>query len=82
MKAKHWDEVTLNDIVGVLTDAEKEDLYFRVGLRANAITRMDDRDAIMLIINQIKAVCKTDDLKLLYYGRTLLNHIERCEDHD
>ena len=79
MKAKRWDEVTLNDIMGVLTDAEKEDLCFRLGLRGNTINRMSNQQALMHVVNQIKVVCKTDDLKLLYYGRTLLAHIERYE---
>lgn len=75
MKAKDYEDVTLKDVIGVMTDKEKEDLYFHVGLMTGSFSKMKDEDKVICIVDIIKKVTGVDDLKLLYYGRTLLGEI-------
>ena len=75
MKAKDYEDVTLMDVIGVMTDKEKEDLYFHIGLMAEDFSTMTDEYAVICIVHIIKKVTGVNDLKLLYYGRTLLYEI-------
>jgi hypothetical protein len=75
VKAKDYKDVTLKDVIGVMTDKEKEDLYFHVGLMAGSFSKMKDGDKLVCIANIIKKVTGVNDLKLLYYGRTLFVEI-------
>lgn len=76
MKAKDYENVTLQDIIDVMTDKEKEDLYFRIGVMVDTFSKMEDRHAVISIVDIIKEVTGVNDLKLLYYGRALLDEIE------
>lgn len=69
-------EVTLNDIISVLSDKEKEALYFEIGRTISSFKRWNEHDKLSRIVLIIKKITGVDDLWLLYYGRTLLKEIK------
>lgn len=75
MKAKDYEDVTLKDIIDMMTDKEQEDFYFRLWIMVDNFSKMEDRHADTSIVDVVKEVTGVNDLKLLYYGRTLHGEI-------
>lgn len=75
MKAKDYEDVTLQDVIDAMTDKEKEEFYFRLWTMVDTFNKTEDRHAVTSIVDVIKEVTGVNDLKLLYYGRTLLDEI-------
>lgn len=76
IEVKDKAEVTLNDIISVLSDSERQALYFEIGCTIDSFDMKDDEDKLLAIVRIIKKITGIDDLWLLYYGRTLLGEIE------
>ena len=75
IEVKDKAEVTLNDVISVLSNKEKEALYFEIGSTIDTFDMNDDESRLLTIVRIIKKITGIDDLWLLYYGRTLLYEI-------
>lgn len=75
IEVKDKAEVTLNDIISVLSDSERQALYFEIGSTISSFKRWNEHDKLSRIVLIIRKITGIDDLWLLYYGRTLLDEI-------
>ena len=75
IEVKDKAEVTLNDVISVLSYSEKQALYFEIGCTIDSFDIKDDEDKLSRIVLIIRKITGIDDLWLLYYGRTLLGEI-------
>lgn len=65
MKAKDYEDVTLQDVIDVMTDKEKEDLYFRIWVMVDTFSKTEDRHAVTSIVDVIKQVTGVTYLKTI-----------------
>lgn len=75
IEVKDKAEVTLNDVISVLSYSEKQALYFEIGCTIDTFDMKNDDSKLLAIVRIIKKITGIDDLWLLYYGRTLLGEI-------
>lgn len=80
VEVKDWKEVTFNDIFGVLTKEEHDNVANHVGMLPKSFDKYDHFKKMAVLIELVTKYTGCSDVKVLYYGRIVFKKIEAAEN--